>query len=138
MWLTQNKIETSEEEWKKVLTLEQYNVLRQRGTERPFSGKLYYKKEKGIYTCAACGQELFSSDDKFESGTGWPSFYEVISSGNVQLLKDNSHSIDRIEVVCSSCGSHLGHVFEDSTTSTRQRYCINSLSLDFKKKGEKK
>ena len=103
----------------------------------PFSGKLCYNKEKGIYTCAACGHELFSSDDKFESGTGWPSFYEVISSGNVHLLKDNSHSMHRIEVVCSSCGSHLGHVFEDGSTSTGKRYCINSLSLEFKKKGEK-
>jgi len=103
----------------------------------PFSGKLCYNKEKGIYTCAACGHELFSSDDKFESGTGWPSFYEVISSGNVHLLKDNSHSMHRIEVVCSSCGSHLGHVFEDGSTSTGKRYCINFLSLDFKKEGEK-
>ncbi len=135
--MAQNKIEKSEEEWKKVLTPEQYNVLRQRGTEMPFLGKLCYNKENGIYTCAACGQELFSSDDKFESGTGWPSFYEVISSGTVQLLKDNSHSMHRIEVVCSSCESHLGHVFEDGSTSTGKRYCINSLSLDFKKKGEK-
>lgn len=103
----------------------------------PFSGKLCYNKEKGIYTCAACKQELFSSDEKFESGTGWPSFYEVISSGNVQLLKDDSHFMHRIEVVCSNCGSHLGHVFEDGSTSTGKRYCINSLSLDFKKKGEK-
>ena len=103
----------------------------------PFSGKIYYNKEKGIYTCAACGQELFSSDDKFESGTGWPSFSEVIFSGNVQLLKDNSHSMHRIEVVCSKCGSHLGHVFEDGPTPTGKRYCINSLSLDFKKKEEK-
>jgi peptide-methionine (R)-S-oxide reductase len=135
--LAQNKIEKSEEEWKKVLTPEQYNVLRQRGTEIPFSGKLCYYKEKGIYACAACGQELFSSNDKFESGTGWPSFYEVISSGNVQLFKDDSHFMHRIEVVCSRCGSHLGHVFEDGSTSTGKRYCINSLSLDFKKEGEK-
>ena len=134
--MAQNNIEKPEEEWKKVLTPDQYHVLRQKGTERPFSGDLYYNKEKGVYTCAACGQELFSSDTKFESGTGWPSFYDVISSDRVRLKEDNSNFMRRVEIVCSRCGGHLGHVFEDGPNPTGKRYCINSVSLGFKQEKE--
>ncbi|AKB73429.1 Peptide methionine sulfoxide reductase MsrB [Methanosarcina lacustris Z-7289] len=134
--MAQDNIEKSEKEWKKVLTPEQYQVLRQKGTERPFSGDMYYNKEKGVYTCAACGQELFSSDTKFESGTGWPSFYDVISSDKVRLQEDNSLFMNRIEAVCSRCGGHLGHVFDDGPKPTGKRFCINAVSLDFKKEGE--
>ncbi len=137
MRLAQNTIEKSDEEWKKVLTPEQYHVLRQKGTEKPFSGNLYYNKERGVYTCAACGQELFSSDTKFESGTGWPSFYDVVSSDRVRLKEDNSNFMNRIEIVCSRCGGHLGHVFEDGPAPTGKRYCINSVSLNFKKEGKR-
>lgn len=134
--MAQDKIEKPEEEWKKVLTSEQYHVLRQKGTERPFSGDLYYNKEKGVYTCAACGQELFSSDTKFESGTGWPSFSDVISSDKVRLQEDTSQFMRRVEVVCARCGGHLGHVFDDGPKPTGKRFCINAVSLDFKKKPE--
>ena len=138
MRLAQNTIEKSDEEWKKVLTPEQYHILRKKGTEKPFSGNLYYNKERGIYTCAACGQELFSSDTKFESGSGWPSFYDVVSSDKVRLKEDKSNFMNRIEIVCSRCGGHLGHVFEDGPAPTGKRYCINSVSLNFKKGEEGK
>ncbi|HII02158.1 TPA: peptide-methionine (R)-S-oxide reductase MsrB [Methanosarcinaceae archaeon] len=136
--MLQETTEKSDDEWKKVLTPEQYYVLRKKGTERPFTGKLYYNKNKGVYTCSACGQELFSSDTKFESGTGWPSFLDVISSDRVRLLEDNSSFMHRVEVVCSRCGGHLGHVFDDGPKPTGKRYCINSVSLDFKGAEEEK
>lgn len=125
------EVEKSEEEWKKVLTDQEYEVLRQKGTERPFTGDLLDNKKEGIYLCAACGEELFSSETKFKSGTGWPSFYDVVGDSNVVEIEDRSLGMVRTEVVCGRCGGHLGHVFEDGPRPTGLRYCINSVSLDF-------
>jgi|JI8StandDraft_2_1071088.scaffolds.fasta_scaffold03596_6 peptide-methionine (R)-S-oxide reductase len=130
-------VKKSEEEWKKSLTEEQYRVLRLKGTERSFTGKLYKNKDKGIYTCAACGNELFKSDTKFESGTGWPSYFDVLPK-SVITQTDMSHGMVRTEVMCAKCGGHLGHVFDDGPNPTGMRYCINSVSMDFKKEEEKK
>jgi peptide-methionine (R)-S-oxide reductase len=125
---------TSEEEWKKKLTPEQYTILREKGTEMPFTGKLLHTKATGMYTCAACGSELFKSQHKFDSGSGWPSFYDVASKGNIKLIEDISHGMHRVEVTCAQCGGHLGHVFHDAPDQpTGMRFCINSCSLDFKK-----
>lgn len=119
----------NEEEWKKNLTPEQYKVLREKGTEAPFSGKLLHADKDGTYKCTACGNPLFSSDAKFDSGTGWPSFDEAIP-GAVKQIPDNVHGMSRTEIVCSRCGSHLGHVFDDGPTKTGKRYCLNSVCLD--------
>lgn len=126
-------IKKSDEQWKETLTNDQFLVLRQKGTEAPFTGKYYANKEKGIYLCAACGQELFTSDTKFDSGTGWPSFFKPISEERVMRKKDKSLFMERTEVLCSRCGSHLGHVFNDGPKPTGERFCMNSISLDFEK-----
>ncbi len=122
-----------ESDWKKKLTPEQFHILREKGTERPGSGKLLHNKETGMYTCAGCGQELFSSDTKFDSGTGWPSFDDALP-GAVNEIDDFSFGAHRIEVICSNCQGHLGHVFDDGPTDTGQRYCMNSCAMGFKKK----
>jgi len=128
-----DKVEKTEEEWKKVLSPEQYEVLREKGTERPFSGKYYLHTGKGVYVCAACGAELFRSDTKFDAGCGWPSFSDVVDSTRVVYTKDMSHGMIRTEITCARCGGHLGHVFDDGPAPTGLRYCINSVSIDFKK-----
>ena len=121
----------TEEEWKKELSPEEFEILRQKKTESPFTGKYYKHKEEGTYLCAACGSKLFSSETKFDSGTGWPSFFESFDEESVEAQEDRSHGMNRTEVVCSSCGGHLGHVFKDGPRPTGKRYCINSAALKF-------
>lgn len=124
-------IQKSEEEWKKVLSEEEYYILREKGTERPYTGKFLMHKENGTYTCRACGNELFSSDSKFDSHCGWPSFDKEIAAGKIKTQEDNSLGMRRVEIMCARCGGHLGHVFDDGPTATGLRYCVNSVSLGF-------
>lgn len=126
-------VQKSEVEWRKILTPEQYAVLREKATERPFTGDYVNTHTTGAYHCAACNQPLFSSKTKFESGSGWPSFWDIIEEGNVKLVQDNSHGMQRTEVVCGNCESHLGHLFNDGPQEeTGLRYCINSMALNLK------
>jgi len=130
------KIRKSDEEWQEELPPEVYDIVRLKGTEAPFTGELLHNKDDGTYRCVACGLELFSSDSKFDSGSGWPSFDEVLAGGNVEEHTDSSHGMSRTEVTCARCGAHLGHLFPDGPTSSGMRYCINSKSLKFEKEGK--
>ena len=121
-----------EKDWKKILSEEEFRVLREKGTERPFSGKFNNHFEQGIYTCKACNKELFDSSMKFDSGCGWPSFDNESKNANIEKIKDSSYGMIRTEIVCSNCKSHLGHLFNDGPTETSLRYCVNSVSINFK------
>jgi peptide-methionine (R)-S-oxide reductase len=130
---TKEKAQKTEEQWKQELTEEEYRVLRDCGTEPAFTGKYYNHKENGTYTCAGCGAELFTSDTKYDSGSGWPSFYAAVDKKSIKEVEDNSYGMRRIEIKCAACDSHLGHVFPDGPKPTGMRYCVNSVSLDFEK-----
>lgn len=128
-------MDLSDDQWKKKLNKDQYHILREKGTEAPFSGQLLHNHKSGDYVCAACGAVVFKSDTKFDSGSGWPSFYDPANTEAVKLVADDSHGMHRVEVSCANCGSHLGHVFNDAPDQpTGMRFCINSGSLDFKDK----
>ncbi|HET6444424.1 MAG TPA: peptide-methionine (R)-S-oxide reductase MsrB [candidate division Zixibacteria bacterium] len=128
-----NETNKTDHEWREQLTDQQYHVLRQAGTERPFTGEYVDTEDDGTYVCAGCGNMLFSSETKFHSGSGWPSFWDVVSKGNVEVRDDSSHGMSRLEITCANCGGHLGHVFNDGPQEkTGLRYCINSAALDFK------
>ncbi len=134
----EQKVFKSDDEWKKSLSPEQYHVLREKGTERPFTGKYYKTNDKGVYSCAACNAELFTSDMKFDSDCGWPSFDRAIEGGKIKYTTDRAFGMVRTEILCATCGSHLGHIFDDGPTLTGKRYCVNSLSLTFYKEDNEK
>ena len=131
-----DKVTKSEIEWRAKLTPEEYYVTREKGTERPFTGQYHNSQEPGVYSCICCGQDLFNSEEKFDSGTGWPSFSEPMEEGRIQTESDRSMGVLRTEVLCARCDAHLGHVFEDGPPSTGLRYCMNSCSLELEEKGE--
>lgn len=131
------EVEKSEEEWRQILSPVEFKILREKGTEYAFTGEFFNHKEKGMYMCAGCGNELFTSDSKYDSGCGWPSFYEPLSKEKIGEYEDRSHGMVRTEIVCNKCGGHLGHIFPDGPKPTGLRYCVNSASLDFKKADKK-
>jgi len=131
-----DKIEKTPQEWKEILTPDQFEVCINKGTEPPFSGKYYKNKEKGTYKCVCCGEPLFTSDTKYDSGSGWPSFWQPLSDEKIEYISDSAYGMIRTEVNCKKCGAHLGHVFDDGPKPTNLRYCINSISLDLEKKYE--
>lgn len=133
--MTTKEMPKNEDEWKKILSEEEYHILREKGTERPGTGKYLHEKKEGTYTCVACSNPLFASDAKFDSGTGWPSFEDALP-GSVKYVEDTSYGMSRVEVVCAKCGSHLGHVFDDGPSKTGKRYCMNSVCLDLQEKKE--
>lgn len=136
--MTDKKVVLSDEEWRRILTPEQYGVLREKATDRPWSGKYVEMKKRGVYRCAGCGTSLFTSDTKFEAHCGWPSFYKPVADENVEFKLDMSLFMERTEVVCGKCGGHLGHVFDDGPPPTGKRYCINSTALVFEESGSEK
>lgn len=135
---TAKVIQRTDAEWRSILTSEQYHVLREKGTDAPYMGKYYLNHEKGVYTCAGCGAELFTSDMKFDSECGWPSFDKELAGDKILKIEDTSHGMIRTEIVCARCGAHLGHLFDDGPTLTGKRYCVNSTSLNFESTKKKK